>query len=160
MGSLACLSISWKKRDLVTTVNEKEDWNLCFQTFSSWSLLLSWLDCRHGYRCFYCFYICICLGLPRWLSGKESVCSAGDTGDVGLIPGSGRSPGGGHSNPLKYSCLANAMDWGACWATVHRVANSQAWLKWMSPHPRVFAYTFPLHFPSHSVHDFISSLFP
>ena len=160
MGSLACLSISWKKRDLVTTVNEKEDWNLCFQTFSSWSLLLSLLDWRHGYRCFYCFYICICLGLPRWLSGKESVCSAGDTGDVGLIPGSGRSPGGGHSNPLKYSCLANPMDWGACWATVHRVANSQAWLKWMSPQPCVFAYTFPLHFPTHSVHDFISSLFP
>ena len=106
---------------------------------------------------FYCFYICICLGIPQWLSGKESVCSAGD---MGLIPGSGRSPGGCHSNPLQYSCLENLMDWGACWATGHRVAKSQAWLKWMSPYPRVFACTFPLYFPSHSAHDFISSLFP
>ena len=47
-----------------------------------------------------------------WLSGKESACSAGDTGDVGLIPGSGRSPGGEHSNPLQYSCLENPMNRG------------------------------------------------
>ena len=40
----------------------------------------------------------------RWLSGKESVCNAGDPG---LIPGLGRSPGGGHSNPLQYSSLEN-----------------------------------------------------
>ena len=44
-------------------------------------------------------------GHPRWLNGKESVCNAGDTGDPGSIPGSGRSPGGGHGNPLQYSCL-------------------------------------------------------
>ena len=46
-------------------------------------------------------------GLPQWFSGKESACSAGDTGDVGSIPGSGRSPGGGHGNPIQYSCLEN-----------------------------------------------------
>ena len=143
MGSSACLFISWKRRELVTTGNEKGDWNLCFQTLSSWSLLLSLLDRRHGYRCFNCFYICICLGLPWWLSCKESVCSARDTGDMGLIPGSGRCPRGGYGNPLQYSCLEKPMAWGACWATAHRVAKSQAWLKWMSPHPRVFAYTFP-----------------
>ena len=40
------------------------------------------------------------VGLPWWLSGKESACNAGDTGDVGWIPGSGRSPGGGNGNPL------------------------------------------------------------
>ena len=44
-------------------------------------------------------------GLPWWLSGKESTYNAGDAGDEGLIPGSGRSPGGGHGNPLQYSCL-------------------------------------------------------
>ena len=44
--------------------------------------------------------------------------------DAGLIPGSGRSPGGGHSNPLHYSCLENPMDRGALWATVQRVAES------------------------------------
>ena len=45
------------------------------------------------------------VGLPRWLSGKESICSAGDTGDVGSIPGSGRSSGGENGNPLHYSFL-------------------------------------------------------
>ena len=45
-------------------------------------------------------------GLPRWLSGKESACQAGD---MGLIPGSGRSPGEGNGNPLQYSCLENPM---------------------------------------------------
>ena len=39
-------------------------------------------------------------GLPRWLSGKESTCNAGDAGDMGLLSESGRSPGGGHGNPL------------------------------------------------------------
>ena len=55
-----------------------------------------------------------CLGLPRWLSGKESTCSAEAAGDAGLIPESGRSPGGGHGNPLKYSCLENPVDRGTC----------------------------------------------
>ena len=43
-------------------------------------------------------------GLPQWLSGNESVCSAGDAGDMGLIPGLGRSPGRRHDSPLQYSC--------------------------------------------------------
>ena len=59
-------------------------------------------------------------GLPRWLSGKESACNAGD---VGLIPESGRSPGGGHSYPLQHSCLENSMDRGAWQATVLGVAE-------------------------------------
>ena len=46
-----------------------------------------------------------------------------NAGDVGLIPGSGRSPGGEHGNPLQYACLENPMDRGAWWATVHRVAE-------------------------------------
>ena len=62
--------------------------------------------------------------IPQWLSGKESSCNAGAAGDTGLIPGSGRSPGGGHGNPLQYSCLENPMDREAWWATVHRVAKS------------------------------------
>ena len=47
------------------------------------------------------------MGLPQWLSGKESACNAGAAGDVFLIPGSERSPGGGHGNPLRSSCLEN-----------------------------------------------------
>ena len=50
------------------------------------------------------------LGVPRWLSGKESACQAGD---MGSIPGLGRSPGEGKGDPLQYSCLQNAMDRGA-----------------------------------------------
>ena len=49
--------------------------------------------------------------------------------DMGLIPGSGRSPEGGHGNPLQYSCLENPMDRGAWGATVHGVAKSQTQLK-------------------------------
>ena len=51
-------------------------------------------------------------GLPHWLSGRESTCNAGAAGDVGLIPGSGRSPAGEHGNPLQYSHLENPMDRG------------------------------------------------
>ena len=64
------------------------------------------------------------LGFPQWLSGKESAYSAGDTGEAGSIPGSGRSPEGGHGNPFQYSCLENAMDRDAWKATVHGVAKS------------------------------------
>ena len=46
-------------------------------------------------------------------------------GNLGLTPGSGRSPGGGHGNPLQYSCLENPVDREAWWATVHGVAKSQ-----------------------------------
>ena len=56
---------------------------------------------------------------------KESAYSEGDAGDVGSIPGSGRSPGGGHGNPLQYSCLENLMDRGGWQATVHRVTKSR-----------------------------------
>ena len=52
----------------------------------------------------------------------ESTCNAGD---VGSIPGSRRSPGGGHGSPLQYSCLEKLMDREAWWATVHGVALSQ-----------------------------------
>ena len=50
--------------------------------------------------------------------------NAEDTRDAGLIPGSGRSPGGGHGNPLQYSCLKNPMDRESWRATVHRVTKS------------------------------------
>ena len=49
-------------------------------------------------------------GLPLWLSGKESTCSAGAAGNIGSIPGLGRSPGEGNGNPLQYSCLENSME--------------------------------------------------
>ena len=50
--------------------------------------------------------------------------NTGDVRDAGSIPGSGRSPGRGHSNPLRYSCLENPIDRGAWQVTVHRIAES------------------------------------
>ena len=67
----------------------------------------------------------ICGGFPDGSVGKESTCSAGDTGDMGSIPGLRRSLGGGNGNPLQYSCLENPMDRGAWWAIVHGVAKNQ-----------------------------------
>ena len=75
--------------------------------------------------------------LCKWASQvvKNLPDNAGDLRDTSLIPGSGlipgfgRSLGGGHGNPLQYSCLDNPMDRGAWWATVHRVAKSRTWLK-------------------------------
>ena len=54
---------------------------------------------------------------------KNPPDNAGAAGDVSLIPGLGRSPGGGNGNPLQYSCLQNPMDRGVWWAIVHRVTN-------------------------------------
>ena len=58
------------------------------------------------------------IGFPCGSDGKESACNAGD---LDSISGLGRSPGGGHGNPLQYSCLKNPMDREAWWATVHGV---------------------------------------
>ena len=63
---------------------------------------------------------------------KKPPANAGDIRDEGLIPGSGRSPGGGHGNPLRIHTCRIPMDRGAWWATVHRVAKNQTWLKWLS----------------------------
>ena len=66
------------------------------------------------------FDLSVYSGKPCGSDGKESTCSAGD---LDLIPGSGRSPGEGHGNPLQYSCLENPMDRGAWWAIVHGVTK-------------------------------------
>ena len=61
------------------------------------------------------------LGFPGDSDGKESACNAGE---VGSIPGLGKSPGGGYGNLYQYSCLENSMDKGAWQATVHVVTKS------------------------------------
>ena len=81
---------------------------------------LEWKWCASNYR----------IGLPRWLSGKESACNEEGTRDKGLIPRSGRSPGegNGYPVPVQYSYLENSMDRGAWWSTVHVVKKSQTQL--------------------------------
>ena len=68
----------------------------------------------------------------RLLVVKNLPANTGDIRDMGLIPGLGRSPGGGHGNPLQDSCLENPMDRGAWWATVYGGAKSQTRLKRLS----------------------------
>ena len=76
-----------------------------------------------------------CCYSQRWASQvalmvKNLSATAEDLRDAGSIPGSGRSPGGGHGNRIQYSCLQNPMDRGAWWATVHnRFTKSQTLLK-------------------------------
>ena len=72
---------------------------------------------------------------------KNPPAYAGDIKDLGLIPQSGRSPGGGHGNRLWYSCLENPMDRGAWWATVHRVTKSQTPLKQLNMHTEITLMT-------------------
>ena len=67
----------------------------------------------------------VLFGASHWLVVKNLPVSAGDVRDSGLIPGLGRSSGGGHGNPVQYSCLENPMDRGAWWVSVHRVAKGQ-----------------------------------
>ena len=77
------------------------------------------------------------MGREFWASSgavvKNLPANAGDTRDLGSIPGSGRSPGIGNGNRLQYSCLGNSMDRGALWAIVNGITKSQMQLS-MNPH--------------------------
>ena len=68
------------------------------------------------------------IGFPGSTVVKNPSAKARDTGDVGLIPGSGRLPSGGNGNPLQYSCLKNSTDRGSQWVTVYEVAKGQTQL--------------------------------
>ena len=81
---------------------------------------------------------------------KNPLANAGNIRDIGSIPGSRRSPGEGHENPLLYSCLENPMDRGAWRATVHGIAKSQTRLKW----PRCTHARFVIPFLPRSKHLF------
>ena len=69
---------------------------------------------------------CLIKGFPCGSVVKNLPANAGDTGDVGSIPGSGRCPGGEHDNPLQYSCSENPLDRGAWQAAVYKVSKSWA----------------------------------
>ena len=84
------------------------------------------------------FLSLVCLrGFP---GGSEVKASAWNAGDLGSIPGSGRSPGEGNGNPLQYSCLENPMEGEAWWATVHGVAKSRTRLSYLTLNYTDFLY--------------------
>ena len=67
------------------------------------------------------------MGFPGGAVVKNPSANAGDTGDAGSMPESGRSSGEGNDYPLQYSCLENSMDKGAWWGAVHGVTRSRTW---------------------------------
>ena len=75
-------------------------------------------------------------GFPDGTVAKNPPTSAADARDSGSIPGAGKPPGAGNSNPLQCSCLENPIDRGAWQAAVHRVAKSQTLLKQLSTYTR------------------------
>ena len=77
----------------------------------------------------------------KWLTTQHTHSTLVAQGrPPGLIPGSGRTPRGGHGNSLQYSCLGNSMDRGACWATVHGVSKSLTQLNNWTHIPLIFTY--------------------
>ena len=93
----------------------------CLLLFCKHCSLLYKLRIRKITGLFY-LHLFLLWGFPGGLDRKESACNAGD---LGFIPGLGRSPGGRNSNQLQYLCLENSMDRGAWWVTVHGIAKSQ-----------------------------------
>ena len=79
-------------------------------------------------------------GFPGDSVVRNLASTVGDIRDAGLIPRTGRSPGGGHGNPLQYSCLENPMDRGVQWAIVHRVAKSRIQLKRLNSSIKIFCF--------------------
>ena len=124
-------------------------WKICFHVHFT---CFPWTVWEGGSQILDLFYnrdlpalvemFCICSGedgsLPWWLR-MWSACSAGD---LGLIPGLGRSPGEGNGNPLQYSCLENPMDRGAWQDIVHGVAKSWTWLSGFTFLLSFFIYLF------------------
>ena len=91
------------------------------------------------------------MGFLGGASDKEPACQSRRHRRLGSIPGWGRSPGGGHGNPLQCSCLENPLDRGACWATVHGIAQSRTWLSDLAyTHSKnTFLTSHPGFVPSH-----------
>ena len=94
-------------------------------------IFLSLLTCLLFFKLMYTGFTMFVSGFA---SGKEPTTNAGDLRDLGLIPGWGRSPGGGDGNPLRRSCLGNNSDRGGWRAAAHRVAECWTRLKRLSTH--------------------------
>ena len=100
----------------------------CGAGFKIWPSQLKWTRAV----CLWASYFPHLWASQEELEVKNPPANAGDIRDMGSIPGSGRSPGGGHGDPLQYSRVENPMDRGAWWPTVHRVTQSRTRLNWLS----------------------------
>ena len=117
--------------------------DLCF------TLFLLWFCCFLASGNFGAF------PMAQWV--KNPTAMQGE-GEEGLIPGSWRSPGEGHGNPLQYSCLENPMDRGTWGALVHRVANSWMQLKWLNTHTHTHYYYIIVYF-SLQIYQYLLNVF-
>ena len=129
---LALQTPSWGRPKLIAQMTEPG--------FGTVTLL--WSTPAHFCSLLYSSVLMWTRGFPCSSVGKESACNAGD---LGSIPGSGRSPGEGNGNPLQYSCLENPMDRGAWQATVHGVAKVRHDLTTKPPPPQGMDFGFLLH---------------
>ena len=128
-------------------------WERCpFHSSSPWRPDLQWEKFKEAMvktwpsvmdlflRCVFSIVMCTCKSQRGFLGSasgkvvKNLPVNAGDLRDAGSIPGSGRSPAGGHGNPLQYCRPENLMDRGTWWATVHRLVQSQTRLKQLNTH--------------------------
>ena len=91
--------------------------------------------------------VMLVLGFPGGTLVVENLPANGDVRDMGSIPGSGKSSGGGHDNPLRYSCLENPMDRGTWQAAVHWAAKSRTRLKWLHKHTYIHTTEVTTHTP-------------
>ena len=108
-----------------------EAYPICFPSFFflNWSCYWHITLCKFNIQVMIWYMYILQQASQVVLVVKKSPADRGDVRDVGSIPGSRRSPGGEHDNPLQYSCLENSMDRRAYWDIVHRVAKSQTRLK-------------------------------
>ena len=123
-----CVCVSQRVRKLARAVVEVDKSKICRASWHAGDSEKSWCcSCKSKFSLVAEFFL---LSRPStWASQvvlvvNDPPVNAGDARDAGLIPGSGRAPGGGNGNPLQYSCLENPMDRRARWATVHGIAES------------------------------------
>ena len=135
----ACLSsnILFSKDTNVTHLFSLVNCSNLLPIFFYQVFFLIWVCFPALLKCNWCIANCT-VGLPRWLSGKESDCPCRiHKRPRDSFPGLGRSSGEGHGHPLQYSCLENPMHRGAWRAIVHEVTKSQTRLKQLSTHTHV-----------------------
>ena len=131
-------------------MQEWTNWNSVLRswaTFSTSVQVFTWSPVRDLSRWFL-HWVRGLMGLPSWLSGKESTYKCRSPRGWGFDSGLGRSPGGGSGNPMQYFCLGNPMDRGAWRATVPGVPKSQTWLSdwaWYSERFDESISKFPFH---------------